>query len=288
MPDKKPPLSRFPATKSWAGTGKPVIPDDGEGIIRRARLRAFGMEAHCVSVARFATFVSETGYVTEAERIGWSYVFRGLLSQTVTSDVLGGYDKAGWWWAVKNADWRYPSGTGEDAAPADHPVTQISWNDARAFAAWAGGRLPTEVEWEHGARGGLEEMRYPWGDSEPTDNEIHCNIWQGRFPDLNTCADGHYGTAPVDAFESNPAGIFNLSGNVWEWTADPYRIASLKSKAKARNARAKREGERLLKGGSFLCHASYCWRYRIAARAGRAPDTAASHTGFRLTYALAF
>lgn len=284
MPDTIPPLAQFAAVKSWAGTRSPVIPDDGEGSFRRAALRAFSMECHAVSVARFAAFVSETGYRTEAEEIGWSYVFRGLLSRPDAADVLGGYDKAGWWWAIRGAYWRFPSGPEEPAAPDDHPVTQVSWNDARAFAAWAGGRLPTEVEWEHAARGGLDERRYPWGDSEPTDEDAYCNIWQGRFPDLNTCIDGYYGTAPVNAFSPNLAGVYNTSGNVWEWTADNFRIASLKSKAKGRNAESKRHGERLLKGGSFLCHPSYCWRYRIAARTGRAADTAASHTGFRLVH----
>lgn len=286
MPDAKPLLIRFSPVKSWAGTTNPVIAQDGEGIIRRASLRAFGMEAQCVTVARFAAFVTETGYVTEAEEIGWTYVFRGLIQDPDAADVVGGYDKAGWWWAIKAADWRHPSGQGEAPAEPDHPVTQISWNDAQAFAAWAGGRLPTEIEWEHAARGGLEERRYPWGDKEPTDQDICCNIWQGAFPDLNTCRDGHYGTAPVDTFEPNPVGIYNASGNVWEWTADRFRVASLKSKAKERNDRAKRDEERVLKGGSFLCHASYCWRYRIAARTGRAPDTAASHTGLRLAYSL--
>lgn len=286
MPEDQPALIRFPAGKSWAGTTSPVIPNDGEGAIRRASLRAFGMEAHCVSVARFGTFVSETGYVTEAEQFGWSFVFRGLLLAPSTADVLGGYDKAGWWWAITGANWRHPSGQGEAPAEPDHPVTQISWNDARAFATWAGGRLPTEVEWEHAARGGLEERRYPWGHEEPSDEDIYCNIWQGEFPGTNTCRDGYYGTAPVHAFDPNPAGLFNAVGNVWEWTADRYRVASLKSKAKARNAQARRDDERVLKGGSFLCHSSYCWRYRIAARSGRAPDTAASHTGFRLVYSL--
>ncbi|PWG16712.1 SUMF1/EgtB/PvdO family nonheme iron enzyme [Salibaculum griseiflavum] len=284
MADTKPPVARFSAVKSWAGTRTPVIPDDGEGIIRRASLRAFAIEAHCVSVARFADFVAETGYLTEAERIGWSYVFRGLLSRPDSADVVGGYNKAGWWWAVSGASWKYPSGKGEPEAAPDHPVTQISWNDAQAFAEWAGGRLPSEVEWEHAARNGLEDRRYPWGDEEPDDDTILCNIWQGRFPDTNTCADGYYGTAPVDAFAPNEAGLHNTSGNVWEWTADRYRINSLKSAAKARNAQAKRDGDRVMKGGSFLCHSSYCWRYRIAARSGRAPDTAASHTGFRIVY----
>ncbi|WP_005614209.1 SUMF1/EgtB/PvdO family nonheme iron enzyme [Tritonibacter mobilis] len=286
MTDTKPPIARFPATKSWAGTQNPVIPDDGEQIIRRATLRGFGIEAHCVTVARFATFVAETGYETDAEKLGWSYVFRGLLSDPDAADVIGGYEKAGWWWAIKGANWRYPSGVEDPAAVQDHPATQISWNDALAFATWAGGRLPTEVEWEHAARGGVEDRRYPWGADEPDDHNLYCNIWQGRFPEQNTCADGYYGTAPVDAFAPNTAGIFNVSGNVWEWTADPFRIASLKSAAKARNVQSKRAGDKVLKGGSFLCHASYCWRYRIAARAGRAPDTGASHTGLRIAYDL--
>ena len=284
MADTKPPVARFSAVKSWAGTRTPVIPDDGEGTIRRASLRAFAIEAHCVSVGRFAEFVAETGYLTEAEKIGWSFVFRGLLSRPGSADVVGGYNKAGWWWAVSGAYWKYPSGKAEPEAALDHPVTQISWNDALAFAEWAGGRLPSEIEWEHAARNGLEDRRYPWGEEEPGDDTILCNIWQGRFPDTNTCADGYYGTAPVDAFVPNPAGLFNFSGNVWEWTADRYRINSLKSKAKTRNAQAKRDGDRVMKGGSFLCHSSYCWRYRIAARSGRAPDTAASHTGFRIAY----
>lgn len=286
MPDTRPAIAEFAAVRSWAGTTAPVIPTDGEQIIRRARLRGFGLEAHCVSVARFATFVAETGYRTDAERIGWSYVFRGLLSDPDAAEIIGGYDKAGWWWAVKGADWLHPAGPGEPVAEEDHPATQISWNDARAFARWARGRLPSEIEWEHAARGGLDERRYPWGDVEPDDDHVLCNIWQGSFPNENTCADGYYGTSPVQSFAPNPSGIFNLAGNVWEWTADHYRIPSLKSEAKARNAEARKSGDRVLKGGSFLCHASYCWRYRIAARSGRAPDTGASHTGFRLAYDL--
>lgn len=284
MSSRPSPVIRFVGGESWAGTSAPVIPQDGEGVIRRARLRAFDIEAHCVTVERFADFVSDTGYVTDAERLEWSYVFRGLLAEPGAVDVAGAHEKAGWWWAVRGACWRCPGGPTEVAALPDHPVTQISWNDANAFARWAGGRLPSEVEWEHAARGGLKEMRYPWGDEEPDDRKVFCNIWQGNFPQLNTCADGYYGTAPVASFAPSRAGLFNAVGNVWEWSADRYRIASLRSAATARNKSARRHGERVLKGGSFLCHASYCWRYRIAARVGRAPDTGASHTGFRLAY----
>jgi sulfatase modifying factor 1 len=283
-PDTPSPISRFSAGKSWAGTSTPVIPGDGEGVIRQARLRAFGIESHCVSVGRFARFVAETGYITDAERIGWSFVFRGLLATPEKAEIIGRHDELAWWWAIKDACWRHPSGPEETRPELDHPATQISLNDAMAFARWAGGRLPSEIEWEHAARGGIEERRYPWGNKEPSDDAVFCNIWQGRFPQKNTCLDGFYGTAPVNAFSPNPVGIYNAAGNVWEWTADRYRIASLKSEAKARNAEARKYGERVLKGGSFLCHASYCWRYRIAARSGRAPDTGASHTGFRLAY----
>lgn len=279
-----PSIAKFAAVKSWAGSTSPVIPNDGEGIIRKAKLRNFGIETCCVSVERFAAFVADTGYVTDAERLEWSFVFRGLLASPDKADIVGAYDKAGWWWAISGANWRTPCGAEEPPAEPNHPATQISWNDAAAFAAWAGGRLPTEIEWEHAARGGLDERRYPWGDEEPDDERVLCNIWQGEFPDRNTCKDGYYGTAPVNAFAPNPVGLFNAAGNVWEWTADRYRVASLKSGAKLRNAQARAYGERVLKGGSFLCHASYCWRYRIAARSGRAPDTGASHTGFRLAF----
>lgn len=275
----------FDACQSWLGTDHPVIPPDGEGPIRKAALAAFAIDRHAVSVERFAAFVQATGYLSEAERIGWSYVFKGLVQEPESIEIIGHADQTAWWWAVSGASWQNPIGDGAPA-PHDHPATHISWNDACAFAEWAGGRLPSELEWEHAARGGTARIRYPWGDDEPDDETVFCNIWQGRFPETNTCRDGFFGTAPVDAFAPNAVGLFNMAGNVWEWTADRFRVRSLKSAAKKRNAEASKFAERVVKGGSFLCHASYCWRYRIAARTGRAPDSGSSNSGFRLAYSI--
>lgn len=277
---------RFDACTSWIGSDRPEIPDDGEGPIRKVSLRSFAMDRYAVSVERFAQFVEDTGYQTDAEEIGWSFVFRGLIAHRQEVEVIGGAERTNWWWGVSGANWRLPTGEPDRPAEGTHPATHISWNDAVAFARWVGGRLPTEADWEHAARGGKQNIRYPWGDAEPRDDSVFCNIWQGRFPELNTCKDGYYGTAPVDAFAPNAVGLYNMSGNVWEWTSDTYRIRSLRRAARLQNDRSKREDEKVLKGGSFLCHASYCWRYRIAARSSRPKDTGASHTGFRVAYDL--
>jgi formylglycine-generating enzyme required for sulfatase activity len=186
---------------------------------------------------------------------------------------------------VHGACWAAPEGPGSSIAERpDHPAVHIAWTDAAAFAAWAGGRLPTEAEWEHAAKGGDHAMRFPWGAAEPDDASAMCNIWQGEFPRSNGAADGWVGTAPVDAYAPNGFGLFNACGNVWEWCADPFRVRSLSAAARQRNQAATAEKERVMKGGSYLCHRSYCYRYRIAARAGRSPDTSAGHTGFRVAY----
>ncbi|WP_230971933.1 formylglycine-generating enzyme family protein [Burkholderia cepacia] len=272
----------FEAGKSWVGTDTPVIKADGEGPRRRVTLRAFGMDRYAVSNARFAEFVAATGYRTEAERIGWSYVFR--LSAVSANHLVGTAD-APWWLAIDGANWAAPEGPGSSLGGREqHPVVHVSWNDACAFAAWCGGRLPTEAEWEHAARGGAQARRYPWGDEEPSDEMQCCNIWHGVFPHLNTSPDGYAGTVRVDAFSPNPAGLYNCSGNVWEWCADPFLTQSLSSAGKARNRQALAEREHTLKGGSYLCHRDYCYRYRIAARTGRPRDTSTGHTGFRIAY----
>ena len=265
------------------GTDAPVFREDGEGPARRVTLRPFRIEAHAVTNRRFAGFVAATGYRTDAERYGWSYVFQDFLPPGSDAPSPPGTN---WWRKVDGAFWAAPEGPGSSVeARQDHPAIHVSWNDATAFAAWAGGRLPTEAEWEHAAKGGDAAACFPWGAGEPSDEEAGwCNIWQGDFPRRNTGADGFLGTAPVDAFRPNGYGLFNMCGNVWEWCADAFRVRSLSGAAKARNRAAQAEHERVMKGGSYLCHHSYCYRYRIAARSGRSPDTSAGHAGFRVAY----
>lgn len=273
----------IPGGGAIVGTDAPIYPMDGEGPARRVVLRPFRLDAHAVSNARFAAFVEATGYRSDAERFGWSFVFRPLLPPDV---MAGGPPDAPWWAKVDGACWSAPEGPGSSIAQRlQHPATHLSWNDAAAFAAWAGGRLPREVEWEHAAKGGNRHARFPWGAEEPDDDSADaCNIWQGDFPTMNTAADGFLGTAPVDSFRPNPFGLFNMCGNVWEWCADHFRVRSLAASGKARNRAAAANRERVMKGGSYLCHRNHCYRYRIAARIGNSPDTSAGHTGFRLAY----
>ena len=273
---------RFAAGPSFVGTDRPHLRYDGEGPRRPVRLKAFTLETCAVSNDRFARFVAATGHVTDAERFGWSYVFQNFLDPALSAPAP--LDTP-WWRKIDGASWRRPFGPGSNLdGLADHPVVHVSWNDARAFAAWCGGRLPSEAEWEHAARGGAADRRYPWGEEEPTDGRILCNIWQGRFPDVNLATDGYAGAAPVDAFDPNPAGLFNMAGNVWEWCQDAFRTRSLARAGRERDRIAAAEKERTLKGGSYLCHVSYCYRYRIAARMGRSPDTSTGHIGLRVAY----
>ena len=276
-------IVEFSGGRSFVGTDDPVIRADGEGPRRVVNLTAFGIETVTVTNARFAEFITATGYRTEAERFGWSAVFSGLLPSG--SQPSGTSAETPWWVSMEGTAWAHPEGpdSGLDGR-WDHPVTHVSWADARAFAEWAGGRLPTEAEWEHAARAGGETRRFPWGEQEPDDCTVLCNIWQGRFPAQNTCLDGYYGTAPAESFAPNLAGLFNMAGNVWEWTADAFRVKSLARAAATRNRTARDRLQKVLKGGSFLCHASYCYRYRIAARSGVDSDSSASNVGFRVAY----
>ncbi|MBU2981926.1 formylglycine-generating enzyme family protein [Lentibacter algarum] len=270
----------IPAARAFVGTDKPVLTVDGEAPLRRQAVKAFRMDVTTVTNARFARFVEATGYITEAEHLGDSFVFAHQLPDD--APPTRGVVETPWWRVIEGAYWREPIGPDSSYLP-DHPVVHITWSDARAFAKWAGGRLPTEAEWEHAARGGQGDVRFPWGDDEPDDTaNFPCNIWQGRFPQQNLAADGYAATAPAKSFAPNGYGLYNMVGNVWEWTAQPFRVRSLKKTTQA--AHAHKGAYKLTKGGSFLCHASYCYRYRIAARNGSAPDSSTTHQGFRLVY----
>lgn len=273
-----------PGGTALVGTNTPQIPDDGEGPLRKVAMKPFRMAATAVTNAQFRAFVDATGFVTEAERFGWSFVFWSQVPEAVGPTQA--VSEVEWWRRVDGATWFAPNGPDtEEACLPDHPVVHISWNDARTYADWVGGRLPTEAEWEHAARAGQGDVRFPWGDAEPNDTDFTpCNIWQGRFPGQNTVADGFATTAPAQSFEPNALGLYNLAGNVWEWTADPYRVRSLKSSVKKRLSAMR--GYKLSKGGSFLCHRSYCYRYRIAARSGTSPDSATTHHGFRVVWSV--
>lgn len=249
--------------------GPEAMPGDGEGPVRAVSVEAFAIGATAVTVDEWWRFAEATAWRTDAEREGWSFVFAGHLPEAhqPTRALVG----APWWRQVFGADWAHPEGPGSDvSARGDHPVVHVSRDDALAYCQWAGARLPSEAEWELAARGGLARATYPWGDELMPDGEHRCNIWQGEFPARDLGEDGFAGTAPVDAFVPNGLGLFNACGNAWEWCADPFD---------APNAVP---GAFVVRGGSHLCHRSYCNRYRVSARTGNTGDSSLSHTGFRL------
>ena len=246
---------------------------DGESPVRSVDVPAFRIDPACVTNAEFAAFVAETGYVTEAEEFGWSFVFGALLEREVrrASPKPPGTP---WWRAVDGARWDAPEGPGSTVSErGDHPVVHVSLRDTEAFAGWCGMRLPREAEWEKAARGGLDQARYAWGDELTPGGEHRCNIWQGAFPVRNTLEDGFLGTAPVRSFPPNGFGLFEVAGNVWEWCSDRWTTGQAQSL----------DGDvRVMRGGSYLCHDSYCNRYRVAARSSTAAEDASGNKGFRL------
>jgi formylglycine-generating enzyme required for sulfatase activity len=235
----------------------PGYPADGE-FARPVQVTAFDIDPVAVTNSGFETFVNATGYTTDAEQFGWSFVFAGLLPDDFPPTA--GIAAAPWWRQVERASWLHPEGPGSTIDHRlDHPVVHVSLNDALAYCRWRGVRLATEAEWEFAARGGLHGRTFPWGDEIQPDGGHRMNVWQGEFPSRNTLDDGYYGTAPVDAYEPNAYGLFNATGNVWEWTAEGVQ-----------------------KGGSYLCHASHCRRYRVAARQQPTGDSSAGNAGFRV------
>ena len=195
--------------------------DDGEGPIHVVELSPYRISARAVTNDDFAAFVDATGHVSEAERFGWSFVFAGFLPDDFPDTRA--VAQTPWWRQVHGAEWRRPEGPHSDLdGRGDHPVVHVSWADAVAYCDWRGARLPTEAEWEHAARGGQRGRTYPWGDDLEPDGRHAMNVFQGRFPGENTEADGFAGTAPVDAFPPNGFGLYNMTGNVWEWCADWY------------------------------------------------------------------
>jgi formylglycine-generating enzyme required for sulfatase activity len=260
------------------------FPDDGEGPIRKIDIDPFYIDTHLVTNRQFKAFVKDTGYKTEADRFGWSFVFHlfippYLKQQIQDRDAVVGLQ---WWLKVDGANWAHPEGPKSKIKKRlDHPVTHIAWNDAAAYAEWAGKRLPTEAEWECAARGGHEGRRYWWGQELNPEGEHYCNIWQGDFPHSNSAEDGYIGTSPVGSFPANDFGLYDMAGNVWEWCSDFWSTDYHIDGERCNPVGPPHGKEKLMRGGSFLCHDSYCNRYRVAARTKNTPDSSSSNLGFR-------
>jgi formylglycine-generating enzyme len=259
------------------------FPGDGEGPVHAVTIDSFRIDPHPVTNTQFERFISATSYKTEAERFGWSFVFwahvpRARFRELVKDRVAD----APWWCLVPGASWNSPEGPGSEISRrGHHPVVHVSWNDAQAYCVWSGKTLPTEAQWEFAARGGLEQKLYPWGNKLRPGGKHLCNIWQGNFPDEDTAEDGYSTTCPVEAFPANGYGLFSMTGNTWEWCADWFSPES-HSQPTNMNPHGPMSGEaRVVKGGSFLCHHSYCNRYRVAARTSNTPDSTTGHIGFR-------
>jgi sulfatase modifying factor 1 len=310
------PAPATPEGMVWIPEGEFVMGTPGETAQRneqpshRVRVNGFYMDEHEVTNAQFRVFVEATGYKTTAEKKpDWEEMKKqlppgtpkpadtelvpGSLVFTPPKKAVPMNNAAQWWSWTPGACWQHPEGPASDLTGREnHPVVHVSWDDATAYAKWAGKRLPTEAEWEYAARGGLVSKKYCWGDEGLTDTDgKQANIWQGTFPNDNTKADGYDRTAPVKSYPANGYKLYDMAGNVWEWCADWYRADAYKgTEGLTRNPTGPVDfwdpseplvPKRVSRGGSFLCHASYCESYRPAARRGTSNDTGMSHLGFR-------
>ena len=296
-------MMRIPGSSFLMGSNE-FYPE--ERPVHEVVVESFWMDRHPVTNAEFRRFVSATGYVTSAERapIPAEYpdaesdlLVPGSLVFRKARGPVDLHDHRNWWTWTPGTQWRHPEGpTSTLHGRERHPVTQVAYEDAQAFAAWAGKSLPTEAEWEFAARGGLEGRVFPWGDEFAPRGKMMANTWQGEFPWQNLGTDGFEGTSPVKSFPPNGYGLFDVVGNVWEWTSDlftPHHAEVESACCAPRDPRViSPEGgygvgpgahipRRVTKGGSHLCAPNYCLRYRPAARQGQAVDSSTAHTGFR-------
>lgn len=296
-------MAWIPAGEFWMGSDEPEFTDARPW--HRVRLRGFWIDKTTVTNAQFARFVAATHYVTVAERKPRVEDFpdappenlvAGSVVFTPPAHPVPLDDQMQWWSYVKGADWRHPEGPASTIKGREnHPVVQIAYEDAEAYARWAGKRLPTEAEFEYAERGGLDRQPYAWGREFKPAGKYMANTFQGSFPDHNTAADGYVGTAPVASFPPNGYGLYDMSGNVWEWTSDWYRPDYYKTLANsgtvAVNPTGPRESfdpaepglpKKVHRGGSFLCTDQYCSRYMPGGRGKGEPSTGTNHLGFRL------
>ncbi|XP_072307606.1 formylglycine-generating enzyme [Eucyclogobius newberryi] len=270
-----------PGGEFLMGTDSPGIPADGEGPQRPVHIDPFYMDVQEVTNRQFQSFVTATGYISEAEKFGDSFVFEGLLSDAVKSEINRAVAAAPWWLPVKGADWKHPEGKDSNIIDRlDHPVLHVSWADAVSYCSWLHKRLPTEAEWELACRGGLKDRLYPWGNKLTPKGRHYANLWQGQFPSENTAEDGFAKTSPVMSFPANALGLFDMVGNAWEWTNDWWTVHHT-TDAQNNPTGPPSGSDKVKKGGSYMCHKSYCYRYRCAARSQNTPDSSSSNLGFR-------
>lgn len=269
----------IPGGDAFLGTNSIVGYEvDFETPQRQMTINSYLMDPYTVTNEKFKKFIDDTNYETDAEYYGWSFVFHLFLTDKEKQKVLQVVENTPWWYVVERASWKHPRGSDSSIEQImNHPVVHVSWNDVNAYCDWAGTRLPTELEWEHAARGGSVDTQYPWGSKLLDDQDSYqCNIWQGKFPITNTKTDGYISTAPVDSYKANQYGLYNMVGNVWEWCENSF-VNENKGVKELHDDNLK-----VLKGGSYLCHDSYCNRYRVAARIGNTKDTSTGNIGFRV------